>query len=166
MVLTHWVAFLLLPLVAAHDGPCYQHKVPENCDAKHGDSWVCKWNGERCVGTGRDFSAGVEAVSGVSDVSKPAGYVVKKAAKGSSPRMEALPPADDLCSLTADTGPCRSAISRWTWSSKKSSCTRFVYGGCRGNANNFASSSECEAAALAAGCRTGTGGTSSKRKLD
>lgn len=47
----------------------------------------------------------------------------------------------DICSLPSDSGPCEAAITRYFFDGKR--CTRFVYGGCRGNANNFRSILEC-----------------------
>lgn len=40
-------------------------------------------------------------------------------------------------------GPCRAAFSRWYYNSKTGSCASFIYGGCRGNANNYATESSC-----------------------
>nr|AAG44250.1 peptidylglycine alpha-amidating monooxygenase [Calliactis parasitica] len=50
-----------------------------------------------------------------------------------------------FCMLEHDTGPCRAAMPRWYFDAKARSCTRFIYGGCSGNENNFASKRECEA---------------------
>ena len=38
-------------------------------------------------------------------------------------------------------GPCRASISRWYFDGI--SCQAFIYGGCNGNENNFASEIEC-----------------------
>jgi hypothetical protein len=48
-----------------------------------------------------------------------------------------------ICNLPADTGPCDAAISRWAWNPGVGACELFSYGGCEGNANNFATPSEC-----------------------
>jgi len=47
------------------------------------------------------------------------------------------------CDLPAEKGPCRAIMSRWYYDSELERCVKLVYGGCRGNANNFASEYEC-----------------------
>ena len=49
-----------------------------------------------------------------------------------------------ICNLPKATGPCRAAIQRWYFNRAKGICERFIYGGCRGNANNFRTRRECE----------------------
>ena len=51
---------------------------------------------------------------------------------------------DGVCSLPAETGPCRAYIPRYFYNSTSMKCERFIYGGCLGNANNFRSEEECE----------------------
>uniref|UniRef100_A0A669QPU9 BPTI/Kunitz inhibitor domain-containing protein n=1 Tax=Phasianus colchicus TaxID=9054 RepID=A0A669QPU9_PHACC len=41
------------------------------------------------------------------------------------------------------TGPCRAAFQRWFHSPEYRDCRPFVYGGCRGNRNNYGSKEEC-----------------------
>src|SRR5262245_5716352 len=55
----------------------------------------------------------------------------------------------DICELPADPGPCDAAIPRWYHDATAGTCAQFVYGGCGGNANNFATLAECEAGCLA-----------------
>ena len=47
------------------------------------------------------------------------------------------------CTLPPETGPCRSHITRYYYNSKSRSCSRFTYGGCAGNANNFRTVKAC-----------------------
>jgi hypothetical protein len=51
-----------------------------------------------------------------------------------------------ICALQPATGPCRAALPRWAFDVATSACRQFVYGGCDGNANNFASRDACDAA--------------------
>ncbi|XP_043286181.1 spondin-1 [Venturia canescens] len=48
-----------------------------------------------------------------------------------------------VCMEEADVGPCRGYFQRWAFDPRKLMCVSFVYGGCRGNRNNFLTSEEC-----------------------
>ncbi|KFD45427.1 hypothetical protein M514_13698 [Trichuris suis] len=52
---------------------------------------------------------------------------------------------ENPCKLPADTGACKGSFPRYyyDWNSKQ--CRQFTYGGCQGNANNYASLEECKA---------------------
>nr|XP_012614994.1 eppin-like isoform X2 [Microcebus murinus] len=52
----------------------------------------------------------------------------------------------DICSLRKDAGPCMALFFRWWYNQKSNTCSRFVYGGCMGNNNNFQSKSVCMSA--------------------
>lgn len=41
-------------------------------------------------------------------------------------------------------GPCRGIYSRFAFDSVQGKCVPFVYGGCRGNQNNFFTIEECQ----------------------
>lgn len=43
-------------------------------------------------------------------------------------------------------GPCTGHFNRWYFESNKLMCVPFVYGGCRGNRNNFLTAEECNEA--------------------
>uniref|UniRef100_A0A8C6CW16 Kunitz-type protease inhibitor 2 n=1 Tax=Moschus moschiferus TaxID=68415 RepID=A0A8C6CW16_MOSMO len=47
------------------------------------------------------------------------------------------------CIAKAVTGPCRAAFPRWYFNAEENSCDNFIYGGCRGNKNNYRSKEEC-----------------------
>ena len=51
-------------------------------------------------------------------------------------------------------GPCRAAIRVFYFDDKSQSCKRFIYGGCRGNDNNFETQKACRDA-----CAPGSGST-------
>jgi hypothetical protein len=43
-----------------------------------------------------------------------------------------------------DTGPCNVAVPRYFYNSEIQKCQAFMYGGCSGNLNNFATATECQ----------------------
>ncbi|CAH1772846.1 unnamed protein product, partial [Owenia fusiformis] len=47
------------------------------------------------------------------------------------------------CSLPKDSGPCRALFRRWYYDSEISQCQPFIYGGCKGNGNNFETQQLC-----------------------
>ncbi|GFY14561.1 kunitz-type serine protease inhibitor bitisilin-3 [Trichonephila clavipes] len=55
---------------------------------------------------------------------------------------------DNICRLPAEKGPCEAFIPRYFFDHTKGSCEIFVYGGCKGNANNFETLKECETRCL------------------
>lgn len=54
-------------------------------------------------------------------------------------------PPDDkpVCEQPADPGPCKGRFIRWYYNAKKGKCLKFIYGGCKGNENNFRSKDKC-----------------------
>ncbi|XP_068440177.1 amyloid beta precursor like protein 2 isoform X2 [Clinocottus analis] len=48
-----------------------------------------------------------------------------------------------VCTLEAETGPCRASMPRWHFDMSQKKCVRFIYGGCAGNRNNFDSEEYC-----------------------
>ena len=50
----------------------------------------------------------------------------------------------DICKLPSVPGPCLAYFSRWYYDVNAQACESFVYGGCKGNENNFETKEECE----------------------
>ncbi|KAK6733333.1 hypothetical protein RB195_017218 [Necator americanus] len=47
------------------------------------------------------------------------------------------------CGQPIDKGGCRAIHERWAYDPQTNKCVEFIYGGCRGNENNFRSRREC-----------------------
>lgn len=58
---------------------------------------------------------------------------------------KALQEVKAVCTMEAETGPCRASMPRWHFDLSKGKCVRFIYGGCAGNRNNFDSEEYCMA---------------------
>ncbi|XP_028296301.1 kunitz-type protease inhibitor 1-like [Gouania willdenowi] len=50
------------------------------------------------------------------------------------------------CRAPVKVGPCRASFPRWRYNSSTGSCEHFVYGGCKGNNNNYVFEKECVSA--------------------
>jgi hypothetical protein len=72
-------------------------------------------------------------------------------------RPDAGADAGPLCSLPPEIGPCDAAIRRYYHDPDLGACREFTFGGCQGNANNFETQAECEAACDATPLPTGGG---------
>ncbi|KAG5871898.1 hypothetical protein JTB14_030952 [Gonioctena quinquepunctata] len=49
----------------------------------------------------------------------------------------------EMCFLPSETGLCKAAFTKYFYDSSDGICKTFVYGGCRGNRNNFKTHEEC-----------------------
>ncbi len=84
-----------------------------------------------------------------------AGLVTAVAGAALGPMVMAAPsPAfqGEICELPPDPGPCDGVCPRWFFNSESGRCEEFVWGCCDGNANNFESLEECQAACPGVSC--------------
>ncbi|KYB26494.1 Papilin-like Protein [Tribolium castaneum] len=51
--------------------------------------------------------------------------------------------ASIICQLPEVKGPCRALFWRWSYDPVTKTCHEFVFGGCKGNGNNFESYNDC-----------------------
>ncbi|XP_075463121.1 LOW QUALITY PROTEIN: kunitz-type protease inhibitor 2 [Ascaphus truei] len=49
----------------------------------------------------------------------------------------------ESCAAPSYTGPCRAAFPRWYYDTTTHTCTKFTYGGCQKNNNNYRTEEEC-----------------------
>ncbi|XP_075556650.1 actinia tenebrosa protease inhibitors-like [Dermacentor variabilis] len=59
-------------------------------------------------------------------------------------------PASFTCYLPKKTGPCLGYFPRYYYNATTNSCDQFIYGGCRGNPNNFKSLEKCQSVCVIA----------------
>uniref|UniRef100_A0A6B0V1G4 Putative bpti/kunitz family of serine protease inhibitor n=1 Tax=Ixodes ricinus TaxID=34613 RepID=A0A6B0V1G4_IXORI len=55
-------------------------------------------------------------------------------------------PKKDRCYLKHKTGPCKASLPMYYYDNNTLQCRQFIYGGCDGNANRFATIEECKKA--------------------
>uniref|UniRef100_A0A8C0I1U4 Eppin n=1 Tax=Balaenoptera musculus TaxID=9771 RepID=A0A8C0I1U4_BALMU len=51
----------------------------------------------------------------------------------------------DICTLPKEPGPCMAYLPRWWYHQENEACSKFIYGSCQGNNNNFQSEAVCRA---------------------
>uniref|UniRef100_A0AAZ1XRC6 BPTI/Kunitz inhibitor domain-containing protein n=1 Tax=Oreochromis aureus TaxID=47969 RepID=A0AAZ1XRC6_OREAU len=49
----------------------------------------------------------------------------------------------EYCEAKPEPGPCRASLRHWYYNRETGSCETFMYGGCRGNKNNYLTKESC-----------------------
>ncbi|KAL8614574.1 hypothetical protein ACOMHN_066716 [Nucella lapillus] len=73
--------------------------------------------------------------------------------------------AEDICRQPKVVGPCRGGFWRYYYDSDGGACREFVYGGCQGNLNNFASLEACQGKCQPHGSSSRVGPDSSSKEV-
>ncbi|OCT66248.1 putative Kunitz-type serine protease inhibitor [Xenopus laevis] len=90
---------------------------------------------KNCVGRSDDDHTSEQTVlHRYTTVSKP------EPAKVQAPKTGSY---SEYCAAPSLTGPCRASFSRWYYDTTSGQCATFIYGGCRGNKNNYLSEDDC-----------------------
>ncbi|XP_036451571.1 boophilin-H2 [Colossoma macropomum] len=63
--------------------------------------------------------------------------------------QDLYPEGDAVCTLKMDPGNCYANIAMYHYDSEEKTCRMFIYKGCHGNGNRFASREECQQMCLA-----------------
>ncbi|XP_063000740.1 kunitz-type serine protease inhibitor 4-like [Elgaria multicarinata webbii] len=57
--------------------------------------------------------------------------------------ISAIPPPD-VCQFPKDPGSCKLSLLRYFYNPATNRCQKFIYGGCKGNGNNFETLEQCQ----------------------
>ncbi|XP_012630211.2 kunitz-type protease inhibitor 2 [Microcebus murinus] len=160
---------LLLSGASAADGErdirdfCLVSKVVGRCRASIPRWWYNVTDGScqqfvygGCRGNANNYQSKEECLkkcAGVTENSIGDLAASKNGADSSVPSVPRRQDPDDLssdifnyeeyCTAKAVTGPCRAAFPRWYFDAEKNACDNFIYGGCQGNKNSYASEEAC-----------------------
>ncbi|CAL1531650.1 unnamed protein product [Lymnaea stagnalis] len=56
----------------------------------------------------------------------------------------------NICDMPSDPGPCKASMPRYYYNPRERKCIGFIFGGCQGNENNFATLTDCQRECLGA----------------
>ncbi|CAI5692385.1 unnamed protein product [Oreochromis niloticus] len=58
-------------------------------------------------------------------------------------KSEITAEGNEYCEAKPEPGPCRASLRHWYYNRETGSCETFMYGGCRGNKNNYLTKESC-----------------------
>ncbi|XP_063350484.1 kunitz-type protease inhibitor 2 [Pelmatolapia mariae] len=58
-------------------------------------------------------------------------------------KSEVTAEGNEYCEAKPETGPCRASLKHWYYNRETGNCETFMYGGCRGNKNNYPTKESC-----------------------
>jgi len=135
---------MISPATKAAADPCMQDKAVGRCKASFPrfyfdkDTKSCKaFNYGGCMGNENNFA---DQSSCEEVCSKHLGQ------NDRTPRQETRrrpTPKNQICKMAMDAGPCFALMPRFYFNFATRRCEEFLYGGCKGNANNFQTMQEC-----------------------
>ncbi|XP_039615340.1 putative Kunitz-type serine protease inhibitor isoform X2 [Polypterus senegalus] len=84
----------------------------------------------------------------------------------SSNTQDIYPEGKQMCVLEPDPGMCLARMLKWYFDTKTKTCHTFIYGGCKGNGNNFETKKQCQDLCAPSSGRMGSGGSNQDEEPD
>lgn len=141
------VLLLCLYSTLATTTTCESFSEREACEGVVTERGACIWNvnANVCNANGEGNILLLDDGASLASVQELAADL-SSAAVGAKGQQN--PAADEIfCTQPAETGKCRAMLTSWYYDAEKNSCEKFIYGGCGGNANRFATAKTCAEAA-------------------
>jgi len=132
-------------LVALDPGPCTTSSIQRwFYDVVSGSCRQFSYGG--CQGNKNNFITlrdCQDKCRNIQTVGSP-GFIVKDSTDNAE--ISESVETSSACFEKPSSGPCRGQLTRYFWDNEEQQCSKFLYGGCSGNKNNFVSSQACNQA--------------------